>query len=64
VRGRPALHTDTPDQQAPAMKGQPGITVGHEDLQWVKTASPPHSEVFLTIKHHHRRVTNLVAQYS
>jgi hypothetical protein len=64
MSGWAALSADPLDQQAPAMKGQPGITVGHEDLQWVKTASPPHSEVFLSIKHHHRRVTNPVAEYS
>lgn len=61
---RAARHADTPHQQAAAMKGQPGITVRHEDLQWVKTASPPHSEVFLMIKHRGRRVTNLMAEYS
>jgi hypothetical protein len=61
---RPTLQADPPNQQAPAMKRQPGVSVGHEDLQWVKTASPPHSEVFLSIKHHGRRVTNLMARYS
>ena len=64
MRDRPALYADAPDQQAPAMKRQPRVSVAHEDLQWVKTASPPHSEVFLPIKHQPRRVTNLLAKYS
>jgi hypothetical protein len=46
------------------MKRQPRINVWHEDLQSVKTASPPHSEVFLSIKHPRRRVTNLMAKYT
>jgi hypothetical protein len=64
MSGGPAVLADTPDQQQPPVAGQPGINVGHEDLQWVKTASPPHSEVFLLIKHHRRRVINALAQYN
>jgi hypothetical protein len=40
----PALNTDTVDQQPTAVHGQPGVTVGHEDLQaLVKSANstPP-----------------------
>jgi hypothetical protein len=38
VRDRPALGPDPPHQQAPAMKRQPGVSVGHEDLQWGEDA--------------------------
>jgi len=61
---RASLYTDTPDQQAATVERQPRVSVGHEDLRWVKTASPHHSEVFLLIKHQGRRVTNLLAKYT
>jgi hypothetical protein len=38
-----ATCADTFDQQPPAMNGQPGITVGHEDLRAVKTQHLHHT---------------------
>jgi hypothetical protein len=32
-----AARADTLDQQPPAVNGQPGITVGHEDLRAVQS---------------------------
>lgn len=35
--GDRATGADTFDEQPPAMNGQPGITVGHEDLRAVQS---------------------------
>ncbi|WP_394437667.1 hypothetical protein [Streptomyces sp. SGAir0957] len=43
--------TDTLDEQPPALNGQPGITVGHEDLRCgavLNSSTTP--EVFVMIK--------------
>jgi hypothetical protein len=54
MRDRPARQ-DTVNQDPPAVNGQPGVTVGHEDLRCavsLDTSTTP--EVFVMIKTRHR----------
>jgi len=55
------LDADASDQQEPTVKGQPGVTVRHEDLRAVATAISTASEVFSSDQ---RTVTNVPAGYS
>jgi hypothetical protein len=65
VSDRTALDTDTVNQQPAAVHGQPGITVGHEDLQGVGEVGKLHfawrpSQYQLP----QRRVTNVSIEYN
>jgi hypothetical protein len=65
VRDRPALLTDTLDQQLPAPDVQTGITVGHEDLRTVDDLDIAHRTRRSSLRQQPDRcVTNLQAEYS
>ena len=71
MRAGPALDQDTLDDQAPAMHGQAGITVKHQDLRFVVRArGKPHLNRRSSHDQqpqaacHDPTVTNVLAEYS
>ena len=65
MSNRPALLTDTLDQQLPAPNIQPGITVGHEDLRTVDDLDIAHRTRRSSLRQQpNPRVTNVLAEYN
>ena len=67
----PTLDEDTLDDQAPAMHGQAGITVGHQDLRlMVRALGKPHPNRRSSHDQqpraacHDPTVTNVLAEYN
>jgi len=62
---RATIDTHPLDQQQTPMHGQPGITVGHEDLQGSSEVGKLHSARRSSSDQlPHRRVTNVLSEYS